>query len=70
MKSSGQCPKCESKQVVLLGGVTFNSKVYPFGLDDTGYSTVARYACTDCGYVEEYLVDPKELSDLKKTIGR
>ncbi|TFH36429.1 MAG: hypothetical protein E4G99_04995 [Anaerolineales bacterium] len=70
MKSSRQCPKCSSSQVVQLGGVTFNSKVYPSGFEDTSYSLVARYACTDCGYVEEYLEDPKELAHLKKTLER
>ena len=68
MRSSGHCPKCASTQVVLLGGATFNSKVYPFGHEDTGYSTVGRYACTDCGFVEEYLVDQDELAELKKAL--
>lgn len=64
MKTSNKCPKCSSTQVVLLGGTTFSSKIYPTpGV--TEYSLVARYACTDCGYVEEYLVDPDELAELK-----
>lgn len=68
MKSTQKCPKCNSTQIILLGGVTFNTKVYPYGMDDTGYSKVARFACTDCGYVEEYLSDEQELAQLKQTL--
>jgi predicted nucleic-acid-binding Zn-ribbon protein len=65
MKTSSECPKCGSSEIAQLGGVTFNTKVYPFGHEDTGYSKVGRYACTDCGFVETYLVDPEELANLK-----
>ena len=66
MKDSQHCPKCKSSQVVMLAGKTFLTKVYPFGFEDTGYSMVAKYACTGCGFIEVYLVDPQELVDLKK----
>lgn len=69
MKSSQECPKCRSGNVALLGGTTFNSQIYPFGHNDTGYSLVARYACVECGFVEEYLVDPSELAALRKSLG-
>ena len=63
MKTSGQCPKCSSKQVVQLAGQSFGTKMYPAGGE---YSTVVKYACTDCGYVETYLADPDELEALKR----
>jgi predicted nucleic-acid-binding Zn-ribbon protein len=63
MKTSGQCPKCFSKQIVQLAGQSFGTKVYPAGGQ---YSTVVKYACTDCGYVETYLADPEELALLKR----
>ena len=65
MKTSGQCPKCSSKQVVQLAGQSFGTKVYPAGGE---YSTVVKYACTDCGYVETYLADPDELELLKRSL--
>jgi len=63
MKTSGQCPKCSSKQIVQLTGQSFGTMVYPAS---GRYSTVVKYACTDCGYVETYLTDPNELDLLKK----
>jgi len=68
MKETHQCPKCKSKEIVMLAGETFMTKVYPFGKDDSGYSMVAKYACTECGFVEEYLTDQEELADLKKKL--
>jgi predicted nucleic-acid-binding Zn-ribbon protein len=64
MKTSQQCPKCASKAVVQLAGQSFGTKVYPASGE---YSTVVKYACTDCGYVETYLADPGELQALKKS---
>jgi predicted Zn-ribbon and HTH transcriptional regulator len=69
MKESHQCPKCKSKEIVMLASGNFMTKVYPFGKDDTGYSMVAKYACTECGYVEEYLVDQEELAEIKSKLG-
>ena len=68
MKTSHQCPKCSSKQVVRLAGQTFMTKVYPTGASRSNYSLVDKYACTDCGYVEEYLADPEELAELKQAL--
>jgi predicted nucleic-acid-binding Zn-ribbon protein len=68
MKQSQQCPKCKSIEIVMLAGQSFMTKVYPFGKGDTGYSMVAKYACTECGYVEVYLVDQKELTDLRNKL--
>lgn len=62
MKTSRQCPKCSSKQVVLLAS-NLASKIYR-----SEPSAVERYACTDCGFIEEYLVDAKELTELKKKL--
>jgi ssDNA-binding Zn-finger/Zn-ribbon topoisomerase 1 len=67
MKTNHQCPKCSSNQVVLLAGQQFGSKVYPRPSYDNR-SIVEKYACTDCGYVEQYLVDAQEMADLKKTL--
>ncbi len=67
MKKTRKCPKCSSNQVVMLLGQTFGTKVYPrpkYG----NYSTVEKYACTDCGYVEVYLADPEEIKELKKSL--
>lgn len=68
MKDNGQCPRCSSKEVALLGGRTYMSKVYVRPDPTSDFSEVAKYACTDCGYVMEHLIDPEELAALKETI--
>ncbi len=67
MKKTGQCPKCGSKQVVLILGQSFGTKVYPRATE-ANYSTVEKYACTDCGYLETYLADQDEIAELRKLI--
>lgn len=64
IKTNQTCPKCNSKEIVQLAGQSFGDKVYPAGGQ---YSTVVKYACTDCGYVETYLANPDELEALKKS---
>lgn len=65
MKETHQCPKCKSKEIVMLAGENFMTKVYPFGKRDSGYSMVAKFACTECGYIEEYFAEQEELDELK-----
>ena len=64
MKKTGKCPKCTSTQVIPLQNKPWYTKVYR-----SDYSLILRYACLDCGYVEEYLTDPDELAELRKKRG-
>ena len=66
MKTTGKCPKCGSDQVVMLYGQDFGTKIYPRPRN-ANISTVARYTCTDCGYLETYLIDRDELKALKES---
>lgn len=66
MKTSGKCPKCASDQVVMVINQSFGTKIYPRD-SYANISSVKRYVCTDCGYLETYLVDQDELAGLKKS---
>ena len=60
VKSKHQCPKCASTEVVLLTGSSVFASIYGRN------SLVEKFACTNCGFLEEYLVDRKELAELKQ----
>lgn len=58
MKNSRTCPKCNSNNIVRIGGYT---GAYGSGNNImTGYSifsavNVNRYICCSCGYTEEWI---------------
>lgn len=57
MKRSKQCPKCQSRQVgcalVDIGSV----QTVCIGED----VATERWACTECGYFESYVKEPRQL---------
>jgi predicted nucleic-acid-binding Zn-ribbon protein len=75
MKSSGQCPKCESTNILcdvkaidlgdynaqydLMVGVAANPTARLFRQQHC--STLSAWVCGDCGYVEFYADDPQGL---------
>jgi ribosomal protein S27AE len=67
MKTTKKCPKCGSDQVVMLLGQSFGTKIYPRE-SYANTSSVERYACTDCGYLETFLADRDEIEELKKSL--
>jgi transposase-like protein len=67
MKKNHTCPKCASTNVVSTMDQPFYTKVYPRPAFENS-SIVERYVCTDCGYLETYLVEDEELTELKKRL--
>ncbi len=64
MKTSGQCLKCDSKDLVHFSSVSdADSRIPPnqeMALQRGWFSTVGKleaYACNQCGYVEFYVKD-------------
>ena len=68
MKPGKTCPKCGGTHILRVedGGATTGVSLY---LSFFAWVPVARYVCTDCGYVESW-VDEKHLPDLKKRYER
>ena len=66
MKFNYCCPKCQNSEIAIIEGGAFKGNIYntlPFGLS-TVYHT--RYVCTNCGYTENYVDDPKDLQKIKE----
>ncbi|MCG8573392.1 MAG: zinc ribbon domain-containing protein [Flavobacteriales bacterium] len=64
MKASGQCPKCQGKNIYTDDRQSKRSD-RSFGVDGWTRLFVSMYVCTDCGYLEEY-IDSESLSNQKK----
>ncbi len=54
----GKCPKCGSKEVYL--------RQYKSVEIFEGVGEMDKYACMDCGYSEEYVVDKQDLQKVKQ----
>ena len=66
MKFNCCCPKCQNSEIAIIEGGAFKGNIYntlSFGLS-TVYLT--RYVCTNCGYTENYVDDPKDLQKIKE----
>ena len=65
MNNSRTCPKCQSTLVVKVD----NSRGQQFNPIKTGALSVAqvsRYVCCDCGYVEEWIENNKDLKKIEE----
>ena len=68
MKQTNTCPKCGSHEIVKprisATGHKHAFQVIPLGTFKAAF--VERYVCCDCGYVENYVDDPKALKALRE----
>ena len=58
MKKTGICPKCGCEEIVVtrrFGSSIDNGRIFRPGRSEV-------FVCTDCGYVEEYLIDLDRLA--------
>lgn len=78
MKTSHQCPKCNSFDVIKVEGYSINAyQKIPLTKWSTKNAILDRYICVDCGYTEEYVqLDPsfakwarKQLRDQDRSFG-
>jgi len=65
---NGTCPKCNSSNVFKkTKGVSFGS--YPIRVNTgtmmVGGTEFDSYVCADCGYFENYILDPVKLQEVK-----
>ena len=65
MKSSGICPKCESKEIYSDEFQAKRGDRARLGISSWTQLSVSTYICADCGYIEEY-VNHQDLKDSKK----
>lgn len=73
MKNSKACPKCSSTKIVAFQGSRYDDLATDIDfLVKTAH--VSRYVCADCGFVETWVANPKDLEavvkNLPKDVGR
>ena len=69
MKHSGTCPKCDSKDVVLIPGKHKShsgGNTISMGVSAWFDVRVSRYLCMKCGYSEEWVDNYSDRQRLKK----
>jgi hypothetical protein len=66
MKNAKQCPKCQSKEIVII------EPAYGEGirLDGFGYARLSRHACLSCGFLEDWISDAQNLSKVRESYER
>ena len=72
MKNSKTCPKCESKNILLIPGSTRQSTGNAISTNIFGFTSVliTRFLCEDCGYSEEWVQKKEDITVLKKKYKR
>lgn len=70
MKNSHICPKCNSQNVIRIpdypNRYASGNNIYTSTLPLLKKIPVIRYVCYDCGYVENWVENRHELSEIKK----
>jgi hypothetical protein len=64
MRNTKACPKCKSHDIVVIPSSVgaYVGAVIPM-------IRVSHYLCGSCGFIEEWVDDPKELERIKKKYG-
>jgi len=70
MKWTGQCPKCHSTDIIRIpgrrgpgAGEAGNNVV--IGLTFSSAVLVTQYVCCNCGFVEQWIDDPKDIAKIE-----
>ena len=67
MKNTKQCPKCQSKDVVMVEPWQ-GEAIRTDGV--LNYARLSRYACLSCGFSEEWVLDAQNLSKVRESYER
>ncbi len=68
MKNTGECPKCQSPDIMRLSprGGSPHGHLVPIGLRAV---PLVRYVCAACGFTEEWIESRADLVRLREKIG-
>lgn len=75
MKTTQQCPKCQSKEIYTDAGLTKRGDRCSIPVTSWTKLFVDTYVCLNCGFIEEYvtgseLQNEKNLSKVRETFKR
>jgi hypothetical protein len=66
MRNTKICPKCGSRDIVIVPGV-LNALTVSVGVLRT--VELKRHLCVDCGFTEEWIDDAEDRERIKKKLG-
>ena len=72
MRRTKLCPKCGSRDIAIIpgsAGALGTGNHIALGCTIFGAVTVSRYLCGGCGFIEEWVDDPKDIEKVKRTYG-
>ena len=72
MKTTGTCPKCESRDLIRIPGslgAYGSGNIIMVGLTIYSGVKVSRFLCSRCGYSEEWVESPADLARIRKKYG-
>lgn len=67
MRNTHRCPKCQSQAIVEIENKQ-GQQLTPVRIGAFKVASTSRYICCDCGYMEEWINNPKDLKKLKKKL--
>ncbi len=68
MKNTNSCPKCQSRDIMIIPGRVASNGVgnaIQTGITVLSVALVNRYVCCSCGYSEEW-IKKEDIAKLKK----
>jgi hypothetical protein len=66
MKTTNQCPKCGSKDLLRIPYSSGAELSVPEGSGSWRPVPVVRYVCGGCGYIEEWVENKDDLEKLRR----
>ena len=67
MKNSGNCPKCKSNNISEIKSDSLGARISTGALS---IASVSYYVCCQCGYVEEWITEKKDLEKISDKCNR
>jgi predicted RNA-binding Zn-ribbon protein involved in translation (DUF1610 family) len=69
MKNSGKCPKCGSTAIARKRGSPVLNSWFRISVNITSLDIwVTKFICTECGFVEDWIENEKDLKRFKERI--
>jgi len=73
MRRTKLCPKCGSREIAIIPGSARGAfgtgNHIPIGATIFSAVKVSRYLCGGCGFIEEWVDDPKDVEKVKMAYG-
>jgi len=69
MKRKNHCAKCASPDLLLIPSVPGEDPHIVVGQCGMRSVAVTKYVCGKCGYIEEWVEDARDLTELRKEYG-